>query len=74
MCRGTDRGRIFRRSHLNKFFKLSGKIVDGIVAQIIGNLGKIHLPFPDQAFGGIDFHQGKIIDDPIACIIPEKLL
>lgn len=73
-CSLADGSRIFRRSHPNKFFELPGKIMNGIIAQMICNLGKIHFAIPDQPFGSIDFHQGKIVDDPIARIVAENLL
>jgi hypothetical protein len=48
--------------------------MDGIVAQMVRNLGKIHFPVPDQPFCGIHSHQGKIVNDSVASIIPENLL
>ena len=48
--------------------------MDGIVTQVFRNLGKIHLTAADELLGGVDFHQGKVINNTIARIITENLL
>lgn len=48
--------------------------MEGAVAQLFGDLGKVPLSVTDKLFGGIDFHQQEIIDDPAAGIIGEQFL
>lgn len=66
-----DRGSVFRGSHAGDFLKLPGKIVDGSVAQKIGNLGKIMVIFPDKLLSQVDFQPGKIINNTALVIVPE---
>lgn len=52
--------------------KLSGKIVDRGISQLIGDLGKIKLPVPDKLLGRIDFHAVKIFNDAGIPLFREK--
>lgn len=66
--------RIFRRGHSSYFFELPGKIVDGSITQRIGNLGEIHVLFPDHLFGTSDFHTGEIFHNAAVAFVAEKFL
>ena len=48
--------------------------MDGIIAQRICNLGKIHLFITDKLLGCINLHQRKIVDNTTASIVSEQLL
>lgn len=65
---------VFRRRHSGYFFKLPGKIVNGIIPQIISDLGKIHIFFPNHFFRPGDFHPGKVFDNAAAAFIPKQVL
>ena len=65
---------IFRRRHSGYFFKLPGKIVNGIIPQKVSNLSKIHVFFPNQFFRPGDFHPGKILDNAAAAFTAEQVL
>lgn len=44
---GPDIGGVFGRGKPGKIFKMSGKVMDGIVSQMLGNLREIHMVFTD---------------------------
>ena len=67
-------GRIFRRRHARNFLKLTGKIMNGCIADEIGYLGKVVVVFPNQLFGKFYFQAGEIVNDPALVIFPEQLL
>ena len=48
-------GSIFGGGHSCDLLELSGKVVDGAVAQSIRNLGEVKAPFPDHLPGGVNF-------------------
>ena len=48
--------------------------MDGGVAQLLGDLGEIHLVCPDQLLGRVDLHQREILDDAKSALFPEDLL
>ena len=73
-CNGPDRRGIFGRGHSRHFFKLSGKIMDGRIAQRFGYLGKIHLFIPDHLLRGFNFQKRIVFNDSFAAFFMEKLL
>ena len=48
--------------------------MDGGVAQIVGNLGEIHVFLPDQLFGAPDFHLGEIVNNTAPAFSAEQFL
>ena len=48
--------------------------MDRCIAQMFGDLCKIHLPGTDQFFGGVDLHMGKIFDDPKRSLFLKQFL
>ena len=48
--------------------------MNGGVAQSVGNLGEIHVLFPNHFFGPYDFHMRKIFNDTAAAFTAEQLL
>lgn len=55
-------------------FKLSGKIMDGIIPQLVGDLREIHLLAAYELLGGVYLHNSEIIDDTAARMVFEHLL
>ena len=64
-----DGGGIFRGCHSGLLFKLPGKIVDGGIAQTVGDLSKIQLVAANQLFCRVDFHPDKKFHDPAAMLL-----
>ena len=48
--------------------------MDRGVTQLLRDLSEVHFVGPDQLLGRVDFHQGKILDDPKSALLPEDLL
>ena len=74
VCHRLDGGGVFGRRHSGDLFELSGKVVDGGVAQLFGDLGEIVVVVPDHLFGGVDLQCGEILDDALAAFVTEDLL
>ena len=52
---GLHGGSIFGWGHPGDQLELSGKVMDGAVAQGVRNLGKVKAPFPNHLTGGVNF-------------------
>jgi len=66
-------GSVLRRGHSGEMLELPGEIVDRGISQLIGDLGKIKLPVPDELLGGINFHTVKIFNDAGVPLFRKKL-
>lgn len=71
---GFDRGGILRGGHACYFLKLSRKVVNRGIAQLLGNLCKIHLACTNQLLGGLNFHLREIFYDAKTGFLAEQLL
>ena len=70
-CQAPDGFGIFRWSHAGLPLKLPRKIMDRVIPQPVGNLGKIHLIVADQLFGRFNFHLDEVVNDAATVKFPK---